>query len=166
MNIPDKCFSLLNTTIHLDDGIGTLIIIKALETGYYPQEYRCTQDEVDERNTELGVTKAQAKAMETASIFGWHAYEPTLKLYEKKFDSESDEPNGQDPDGTTDLALEPLEEEWNDETDWCTYCQMDVEGDEAGNCPHCGNLITLIEETDYLEEDDNGFNQGGEEWDE
>ena len=69
-------------------------------------------------------------------------------------DSESDEPNGQDPDGTTDLGLEPLEEEWNEEEDWCAYCQMDVEGDEAGNCPHCGNLITLIEETDYLEEDD------------
>lgn len=69
-------------------------------------------------------------------------------------DSESDEPNGQDPDGTIDLGLEPLEEEWNDETDWCAYCQMDVKGDEAGNCPHCGNLVTLIEETDYLEEDD------------
>jgi hypothetical protein len=45
-----------------------------------------------------------------------------------EIDSESDNPNGQDPDGTTDLGLEPLEEEWND--------------------------YELIEETDYLEEDD------------
>lgn len=42
-----------------------------------------------------------------------------------------------------------------DETDWCDYCQMDVKGDESGCCPHCGYLVTdLIEETDYLEEDD------------
>lgn len=85
-------------------------------------------------------------------------------LLDEYNDSESDEPNGQDPDGTTDLGLEPIEEEWNDEEDWCTYCQMDVEGDEAGNCPHCGNLVTLIEDTDYLEdwEGDDALNTLGD----
>ena len=49
-------------------------------------------------------------------------------------DSESDEPNGQDPDGTTDLGLEPT-----DDDDWDIWREV---GDD------------MIEDTDYLEEEE------------
>ena len=75
-------------------------------------------------------------------------------MYPGAIDSESDEPvqteayQDIDPDST--YGSFPVDEE-----DWCDYCQMDVKGDESGCCPHCGYLVTdLIEETDYLEEDE------------
>lgn len=84
MYIPDKCFALLNSSINPKTGIGTLILIKALEHGYYEQDYRTTQEEVDERNEQLGVTKEEAKAMATASIFGWQSYISSLEVYSKR----------------------------------------------------------------------------------
>ena len=84
MNIPDYCFSLLNTSIDPNTKIGKVIRLVAFEEGYYPTHLEQTQEEVDEFNLEnLGVDKATARAMETASMFGWQAYLPTLKSYQK-----------------------------------------------------------------------------------
>lgn len=42
-------------------------------------------------NKELGVSKAQAKAMASASMFGWDTYIERLKAYENKFGKDENE---------------------------------------------------------------------------
>lgn len=69
-NLPDLCYSILETT-------GELIIIKQGEEGYYPCEFSVAdkaQNEAlrDSKNESMGVTKEQEKAMSIGSMFGWH----------------------------------------------------------------------------------------------
>lgn len=59
--------------------------IKALETGYYPRNLECTQEEVDNMNLEIGITRAVSKAMEDSSMFGWDKYLGLLEMWEKRF---------------------------------------------------------------------------------
>lgn len=59
--LPEICFGTLQTT-------GETIIIKLGEKGYYRTE---DQRPADELNEEIGVTKAQRKAMEMGSLFAW-----------------------------------------------------------------------------------------------
>jgi hypothetical protein len=67
-NLPEFCYSTLPSNKE------EMIIIKAGEKGYYRVDplsdaYLCSA----ERNNELiGVTKAQQKAMEAGSMFGWN----------------------------------------------------------------------------------------------
>lgn len=74
MNIPNKCYSLNNMTVNPKTGLGQVIEIRALETGYYKTIWLMTQEEVDMKNAEMGVGLAEAKAMKTASMFGWNTY--------------------------------------------------------------------------------------------
>lgn len=91
MHIPDSCYSLLNTSINPKTGVGNIIVIKCLELGYYKTELEGTQDDVDEMNLNLGVQKHVAKAMETASMFGWHTYLNSLSSYSDVKSEKNDE---------------------------------------------------------------------------
>ena len=83
MNIPDNCYALNNMTINPTTKRGKVIEIRAFETGYYKTDWLMTQEEVDEKNnSELGVSPTQAKAMESASLFGWQCYKSCLESYE------------------------------------------------------------------------------------
>ena len=69
MAIPDMCLRLLDSTVI--DGVGDVIRIKAGETGYYPSTYgRRPAEWVLMENARLGVTVAQAEAMEVCSFSG------------------------------------------------------------------------------------------------
>ena len=83
MIIPDYCWALLNTSINPKTKKGKVIKIVALESGYYSTSTEETQEDIDKINKRMGVDKATARAMETASIFGWQAYLPTLNSYKK-----------------------------------------------------------------------------------
>lgn len=66
--LPPHCYGVLHT--------GELIIIKNGEKGYFPTDVPVTDREsmkafADEMNEKLGVTKAQAAAMLSGSMFGW-----------------------------------------------------------------------------------------------
>jgi len=75
--LPEQCFGILPST-------GEAIGIVAGDNGYRPQwdgftahliqiEGAKTADEaVDSINASMGVNKAQRKAMENGSMFGWH----------------------------------------------------------------------------------------------
>lgn len=79
--LPESCYSVLNTT-------NEIIIVKRGETGYYLTDYnpaetfnkkykdflearKAAETWCDELNEGLGVTKAQRKAMEVGSMFGF-----------------------------------------------------------------------------------------------
>lgn len=65
--LPEQCFGALPST-------GELILIKRGEVGYYPQRPENAPwgaENIDHVNTQRGVTKAQRKAMEHGSLFGW-----------------------------------------------------------------------------------------------
>jgi len=81
--VPEKCFSLNNMTINSKTKLGQVIEIRAFETGYYRTEFLMTQEGVDCKNAEMGVNKAQAQAMESASMFGWACYKNCLEAFEK-----------------------------------------------------------------------------------
>jgi len=83
MNIPDVCHALNNMTIDPKTGIGEVIEIRAMETGYYRTGRHATQSEVDQENEKLGVDKATARAMSDASVFGWHVYNNCLKSHQE-----------------------------------------------------------------------------------
>jgi hypothetical protein len=87
MNIPDFCYALNNRTINPKTKVGEVIIIRALEKGYYPTNILATQEEVDEMNKfpDIGspVSPIEAKAMESASMFGWECYKNVLESYTK-----------------------------------------------------------------------------------
>lgn len=59
--LPEMCYAKLFST-------GKLILIKKGETGYYPCDFDGDENKLNEN---LGVTKAQAKAMSCGSMFGW-----------------------------------------------------------------------------------------------
>ncbi len=68
-DLPEVCFSILPST-------GDVIIIKHGESGYYRCEYS-TEDKAfnrefaNDRNANLGVSKAQVEAMLAGSMYGW-----------------------------------------------------------------------------------------------
>lgn len=55
-------------------GDTALVIVKRGELGFYPYGPASphNQSVADELNARMGVTKAQAAAMEFGSLFGWH----------------------------------------------------------------------------------------------
>jgi hypothetical protein len=71
-------------TIDPKTGIGEVIEIRAMETGYYKTHRHATQAEVDKENEALGVDKATARAMSDASVFGWQVYQNCLKSHQKR----------------------------------------------------------------------------------
>jgi hypothetical protein len=69
--LPEHCYSVLPST-------GDLILIRRNGPGYYPCNYSADNPETNRKNaayknTELGVTRAQEKAMLAGSLFGWDA---------------------------------------------------------------------------------------------
>jgi len=88
MNIPDYCYALNNMTIDPKTKIGKAIKIKALETGYYKTTMTATQEEIDLMNEDLDcgcVDIPTARAMESASMFGWDCYNGILESYKKVY---------------------------------------------------------------------------------
>ena len=69
-------------------GTDEVIIIKHGESGYYTCEYS-TDDKafnramVDDRNSNLGVSKAQVEAMLAGSMFGWDVPAADPKSYDE-----------------------------------------------------------------------------------
>lgn len=84
MNIPDVCHALNNLTINPKTGIGEVIEIQAMETGYYKTGRKATQEEVDKENEALGVDKPTARAMSDASVFGWQVYANCLQSHKER----------------------------------------------------------------------------------
>lgn len=84
MNIPNKCYALNNMTINPKTKIGQVIEIRAFETGYYKTDKTATQEEVDTMNLAINVTLPEAKAMESASLFGWQVYKNCLETFKEK----------------------------------------------------------------------------------
>ena len=78
-DLPEVCYSILPST-------GDVIIIKHGESGYYRSEYS-TEDKAfnrefaNDRNANLGVSKAQAEAMKAGSMFGWDTPAADPKSY-------------------------------------------------------------------------------------
>ncbi|MCH5353645.1 MAG: hypothetical protein J1E06_09290 [Acutalibacter sp.] len=80
-SLPSQCYGVL-------PGTGEVIIIKKGETGYYKTEINMGDQAqnatlVDEYNQKLGVSKAQAEAMLTGSMFGWHIPAADPKNYDE-----------------------------------------------------------------------------------
>lgn len=79
-DLPEVCFSILPST-------GDVIIIKHGESGYYRCEYS-TEDKAfnrefaNDRNANLGVSKAQVEAMLTGSMYGWDVPAADPKSYD------------------------------------------------------------------------------------
>lgn len=78
-DLPEVCFSILPST-------GDVIIIKHGESGYYRCEYS-TEDKAfnrefaNDRNANLGVSKAQVEAMLSGSMYGWDTPAADPKSY-------------------------------------------------------------------------------------
>lgn len=78
-DLPEICYSILPST-------GDVIIIKHGESGYYRCEYS-TEDKAfnrefaNDRNANLGVSKAQVEAMKAGSMFGWDTPAADPKSY-------------------------------------------------------------------------------------
>lgn len=78
-DLPEVCYSILPST-------GDVIIIKHGESGYYRCEYS-TEDKVfnrefaNDRNANLGVSKAQIEAMLAGSMYGWDVPAADPKSY-------------------------------------------------------------------------------------
>lgn len=66
-NLPSRCYAM-----HPSDN--TLIVLQRGMPGFLTiaPTIRTSQDSVDKLNNDLGVTKAQAQAMLTGSMFGWN----------------------------------------------------------------------------------------------
>lgn len=67
--LPDACFSILPST-------GQLIIIKKVESGYYPSEWDTgnreeNRDIASSHNVSRGISDMQESAMLSGSMFGW-----------------------------------------------------------------------------------------------
>ncbi len=78
-SLPDQCYSMLRST-------GEVVILKKGESGYYRTDIPFTDREtsrqmVKEYNAKLGVTPAQAAAMEAGSMFGWEVPAADPKNY-------------------------------------------------------------------------------------
>lgn len=66
--LPECCYIELSST-------NELVMVKRGEMGYYPQRQENAPwgaENKDHLNERMGVTKAQAKAMEMGSMFGWN----------------------------------------------------------------------------------------------
>lgn len=80
-DLPEVCFSILPST-------GDVIIIKHGESGYYRCEYS-TEDKAfnrefaNDRNANLGVSKAQVEAMLAGSMYGWDVSAADPKSYDE-----------------------------------------------------------------------------------
>ena len=80
-DLPEVCYSILPST-------GDVIIIKHGESGYYRCEYS-TEDKAfnrefaNDRNANLGVSKAQVEAMLAGSMYGWDVPAADLKSYDE-----------------------------------------------------------------------------------
>lgn len=80
-DLPEVCFSILPST-------GDVIIIKHGESGYYRSEYS-TEDKAfnrefaNDRNANLGVSKAQVEAMLAGSMYGWDVPAADPKSYDE-----------------------------------------------------------------------------------
>jgi len=85
MHIPDYCYTLNNMTVNPKTKEGSIIKVVAMESGYYETYMRGTQEDVNNLNQELGVTRAQEEAMSTGSMFGWQTYKNVLERYEEIF---------------------------------------------------------------------------------
>lgn len=78
-DLPEVCYSILPST-------GDVIIIKHGESGYYRSEYS-TEDKAfnrefaNDRNANLGVSKAQVEAMLAGSMYGWDVPAADPKSY-------------------------------------------------------------------------------------
>lgn len=79
-DLPEVCFSILPST-------GDVIIIKHGESGYYRCEYS-TEDKAfnrefaNDRNANLGVSKAQVEVMLAGSMYGWDVPAADPKSYD------------------------------------------------------------------------------------
>lgn len=79
-DLPEVCYSILPST-------GDVIIIKHGESGYYRSEYS-TEDKAfnrefaNDRNANLGVSKAQVEAMLAGSMHGWDVSAADPKSYD------------------------------------------------------------------------------------
>lgn len=79
-DLPEVCYSILPST-------GDVIIIKHGESGYYRCEYS-TEDKAfnrefaNDRNANLGVSKAQVEAMLAGSMYGWDVTAANPKSYD------------------------------------------------------------------------------------
>lgn len=79
-DLPEVCYSILPST-------GDVIIIKHGESGYYRCEYS-TEDKAfnrefaNDRNANLGVSKAQIEAMLAGSMYGWDVPAADPKSYD------------------------------------------------------------------------------------
>lgn len=80
-DLPEVCFSILPST-------GDVIIIKHGESGYYRCEFS-TEDKAfnrefaNDRNANLGVSKAQVEAMLAGSMYGWDVPAADPKSYDE-----------------------------------------------------------------------------------
>jgi hypothetical protein len=85
-DLPDMCY--------IDIATGGIGIVKKGESGYYQTDLAETNkvsgkekaELVDKLNKNLGVTKAQAQAMQVGSMFGWHVPGADPAKYEGKFE--------------------------------------------------------------------------------
>lgn len=73
--LPQECFGVLKTT-------GETIMIRKGEKGYYPQD-ALQWANADELNQTLGVSKAERKAMEMGSLFGWDIPATNPNIYDE-----------------------------------------------------------------------------------
>lgn len=68
-SLPERCFGYLKAT-------GEIVVLEKGQKGYAPTEKyaenETPQECVDSLNAAMGVTRAQAAAMEAGSMFGWH----------------------------------------------------------------------------------------------
>lgn len=88
---PELSYSLLNSSIRKVDGVekGDAIVIKWGEHGFYPYSKGnlFSQDEINDLNEKLGVSKAEAKAMEICSMqdCDWNSHFPKVRdSFQKK----------------------------------------------------------------------------------
>ena len=80
--LPELSFAYLPTT-------GEVIMIKRGEEGYFPQP-QLQHKTVDELNELYDVTKAQAEAMQSGSMHGWHVPASNPELWEKKLNEKEE----------------------------------------------------------------------------
>ena len=78
-SLPEQCFGYLKAT-------GEIVVLQKGQKGYAPTEKfaenETPQECVDSLNAAMGVTKAQAAAMEAGSMFGWHVPGADPKNYD------------------------------------------------------------------------------------
>lgn len=91
-SLPEQCYIYLPTTHEIG-------IVKKGESGYYRTDLAngepdAMRELVDAMNKKLGVTKAQAEAMKSGSIFGWKVPAADPKNYE--YDGKPKKPKSKD----------------------------------------------------------------------